>query len=450
MHFRPIAALGLCLIVAACSPATSASAPASTEASVAPSTSTAPAASATAAPLSGSLNFVFGSNAPQSQWEAYFKDFLAVNPGVKINYIPVPIDQGWGQYIAKVAALQASGQKIDLMWLATEGTPALADKKVIAPIDQYLAADSANPQLQEYLSDVSPTLLKALQYQGRQYGLPFSWNNMVVWYNPKLLAAANLPPPPANWTWDDFLKYAQALTKPGQWGTYVGSDPFTMSAWAFNNGTGLLNSDWTKAQFTDPKTVATFQYVKDLVYKYKVAPAPGPDVPATFDLFQAEKLAMFFAGRWPIGAFKPAGFTDFDIAPMPSNTGNSATVIGVDGFYVGANSSDPALAWTVAREIASSKGTQQLLVTGIGDSASSNIPTRESLGTDPGMAPPANSQAFWNSLTYATSNPTGIYYPEWTAIYDRYMSQIMGDTLSIQDGLNQMQTDIQKVLDGGG
>ena len=192
--------------------------------------------------ISGSVGFVYGSFAPQSQWENYFKGFKKLYPNVKINYIPVPLDD-WGSYATKVATLIAGGQKVDVIWIATEGVPSLASRGVLTPLDSYLQKDKANPELKNYLHDVSPALLKALQYQGKQYELPFAWNDEEMWYNPALFGAAHLAAPSPtwgkSWTWSDYLRDAQALTKdtngdgtPDVYGTYVDTSWFSLGGLA--------------------------------------------------------------------------------------------------------------------------------------------------------------------------------------------------------------------------
>jgi len=102
-------ALAGCSGTASPSPSQSSS---STPATTAPTAPTATAA-ATTAPVSGSIGFVYGAFAPQSQWETYFKDFLAANPGVTITYIPVSLDKGWGDYTVKIAVADSSDRIYD-------------------------------------------------------------------------------------------------------------------------------------------------------------------------------------------------------------------------------------------------------------------------------------------------------------------------------------------------
>lgn len=429
-------ALAGCTGTASPSPSQSSS---STPATTAPTAPPATAA-ATTAPVSGSIGFVYGAFAPQSQWETYFKDFLAANPGVTITYIPVSLDKGWGDYTDKIATLVASGQKIDVIWSATEGVGPFAEKNVLKPLDSLMAQDAADPALVDFNADVAPDLLKALQWKGKQYELPFAWNDMEIWYNTALFSAAGVTPPStdwsSSWTWDDYLAAAQKITKPGVYGAMVDTGWFNVEAWMYSNGTSMLNSDLTAAQMTDPKVEETLQFLQDLVWKYKVSPQPSAT--SVNDLFLGSKVAMFGAGRWPMQAIKPAGFTTYDVAPFPKKT-TAATVMGSDGYGVTANSTNPDAAWALVKYM-TSKSVMQALVPVT--AASGSIPARKSLATGSDMAPPAGFSTFYGSLAVAQPVQAGPHYSAISAIFDRYMSKIMANEMTVDAACQAMQQEM--------
>jgi multiple sugar transport system substrate-binding protein len=51
---------------------------------------------------------------------------------------------------------------------------------------------------------------------GKVIGFPALIDNLSVIYNKKLFAAAGVPAPSPNWTWDQFRAVAKKLTDPGQ------------------------------------------------------------------------------------------------------------------------------------------------------------------------------------------------------------------------------------------
>ncbi len=389
------------------------------------------------------LNFVYGAFAPQSQWEAYFKDFLSAHPNIRINYIPVSLDNGWAGYTDKIVTLIAGGQSIDVIWTAIESVPMLAEKGVLSPLDGQLTKDASS--IKEYLDDVDPTLFNGLKWKDHQYLLPFAWNNEVIWYNPKLFKDAGLKEPADGWTWQEFLADAHALThtnSDGQidrYGFVVDPSWFGTAPWYITNGTNVLTPDFAGPNFDDPKVADTLQWLHDLVWKEKVAPSDTKF--PMYEYFAAGNLAMFSGGRWPLESLKPMGTTDFQIAPWPKNV-KSGTVFGTDGYGVTVNAQHPDEAWQLVKELISTKVMSHLVgLTG----ASGSIPARRSLalGKDIATLPPTNFHFWYDSLAYAqkVSNPPN--YPDLTRIYDRYVSLIMSNEMSVQEAVGHMQDEMK-------
>ena len=116
-----------------------------------------------------------------------------------------------------------------------------------------------------------------------QYELPYSWNPMVIYYNTARLQEAGLEPPPSDWTRDDFLEYAQALTvdangdgTPEKYGYAFDNSGLFVSAmpWIYANGGDIVTDDFCAPTVTDPKVEEALQFMHDLIYVDKVAPAP--------------------------------------------------------------------------------------------------------------------------------------------------------------------------------
>ena len=88
---------------------------------------------------------------------------------------------GWDGYSDTLLTRIAGGEQIDVIMIAIEGLGLLSAKNVLVPLDEFLAAD---PEAQDVLeNDVHVTLREMLQVDGQQMEYPFSWNNMVTYYN---------------------------------------------------------------------------------------------------------------------------------------------------------------------------------------------------------------------------------------------------------------------------
>jgi ABC-type glycerol-3-phosphate transport system substrate-binding protein len=168
----------------------------------------------------GTVTFVFWNQSPDDQrtWDSILSRFKTENPAVAVDLVGAQ-GNSWGEYLDKVATMIAGGKKLDTIWVATEGIRQLATKGLIRPLDDLVARDKA--ELKEYFDDVAPSLIEGTKVDGKLYGFPWGWNNMMIWYRPSHLKAAGLAVPKASWTRDEFLSYAQKLTKENVYGYAV-------------------------------------------------------------------------------------------------------------------------------------------------------------------------------------------------------------------------------------
>ena len=79
---------------------------------------------------------------------------------------------------------------------------------------------------------------------------------------------------------------------------------FGIVCWMYAAGGGLLDSTLTKSTSTLPANVVAMQFLQDLRWKYKVSPSPDPNY---LTLFQARRVGMVSAGRWPVGLVTTGG-----------------------------------------------------------------------------------------------------------------------------------------------
>jgi multiple sugar transport system substrate-binding protein len=397
------------------------------------------------------LTFVFWNWGPEARpgWESIIKEFNIEYPDIQVELLPVE-GANWGEYLSGTATTIAGGAEPDVMWVATEGVRLLVSLGLALQLDDLIEQDKA--ELEDFLADVEPVMLEAFKVDGKQYLLPYSWNNMVIYYNTKSFEEAGLEPPSATWTRDDFLKTAQALTvdedndgTPDKYGFAWSNDGLFLSAmpWVFANGSNILNADYTQSQVTDPAVLDALQFMQDMIYVHKVAPAPsaGSDI---FNLFQAGRIAMFGAGRWPLTSFIPAGFTDFDIQLWPGNPAQK-TEFGIDGFPILKTGTNQAGAWEFVKFMTRAS-TQERLVGNV-DSPLSNIPARRSVAAKMADFPPKNSAIFYESLTgTADLVPAPAKFNEMESVFLRYTNLIFANELTVEEAMNAAQGELEPIL----
>lgn len=207
------------------------------------------------------------------------------------------------------------------------------------------------------LDDYAPAIIDFLDRDGRLLGIPQGYSTRGVVYNPDLFAKVGIDAPQSDWTPEEFLSAARALTGNGVYGyssmgNYLGDIEF----WTRQFGSTLSRKDGEQVitQFGDPKTVAAISWFLELATKHQVMPMPAfyyrQDVsPAkddtSFDLQNRGLIGMWFDSG--LGSFadtsndpnmlKPAFVAK--MAPLPTGKqGVQSADYTVSAWYVSADS----------------------------------------------------------------------------------------------------------------
>lgn len=395
------------------------------------------------------IGFVYGSFAPQEKWELYFQNFLAEHPEVTINYIPVPLDS-WSDYTQKIVTLMVGGEQVDVIWNAIEAVPMMADRGILRELDSFIASD---PGIQEYIDDVNPQLLEGLQWNDQQFLLPFAWNSPLIYYNKAILAEAGLPEPSPDWTWDDFLHYAQEITKdtdgdgvPDVWGFQTGFSTWALGPWTISNGSFWIDKSFTEPWYNRPETIEAVQFVHDLIWTHNVAPSGDFN---SAEAFAAGTLGMFSGAPGTREVLIPTGMTvdDYDVVFWPSPDGETVngSIWGTDGYGITQGSQHPELAWEMVKELVSVDAMSNLLS---GEFASASAPARNSLANDPRLveASPANFQFFYDALANGRTVINSPIFAELNEIHARYLSQAWANEISVEDAMNSIQAEMETAI----
>ena len=384
---------------------------ASTPSAAAPPTTAAAAAAATTAPAAASqgvaeivfTNYSTGSD--REIWEKTAADFTAKNPKYAVKYTPVAADS-WGEYFDKLATLIAGGNPPDISRVAIEGALLFVAKGLALPYDDLMKGDA---EIDSFKKDVNDRLWNTFQVEGKQYGFPFDWNNMVIFYNVDHLKEAGLPEPTNDWTQETFLDYAKKLTKrpagggdPERYGFGFAIQYFAAAMpWIFNAGSNLLSDDWAKSNANDPKLIEAIKFMRDLVWDHKVSPQPPSNNNDNQNLFVSGKISMMGGGRWPVLFLEQQNFKgNYNVVAWPKWR-DQVTEFGVGGFPILKATKKPEAAYAWAKYLTTTEPSNYQF--GLG----SSIPSRRSVAYDDKVMQkgPKNWKLYYDSIEAPNARP---------------------------------------------
>lgn len=256
-------------------------------------------------------------------FDATAREYSDAHPGVKVMIQTT--FEGWD---TKVVAQINDGT---LEWsaagiMSTDYDVATWVKtKMVQPMEEYINA-SQEPGAKDLLTDMIPTVKQAGMYEGKLYGIPYSFENVTFNWRTDYFKAVGATEAPK--TWDDWLQIAREIKK---WGKdqqiYATSFVEDMNSAIV----ALLCSASTKpytaegvVDWTSPEMIEALAFFKKLVVEEELTPPHGSD--GWLDSFYAGKVASVQAqssrGVWGQNAF---GTDKSSTSPIVSKTAGSGS-----------------------------------------------------------------------------------------------------------------------------
>ena len=362
--------------------------------------------------------------------------------GISVEVIYVASTGGWGGFFSKIQTMIAGGDAPDVIRIAIEGFELFLDNGIIVPLNEY---EEKYPEFAALVSDNHEKLTEPFTVDGQIYGYGFDWNNVVTHINLNLLEEAGLEMPDVEWTTEEFLEYAKAMTMTREdgtqtYGVYVPTSYFQLNAWLYNWGAAILSDDMTESVINSPEAVEMFQFLHDLIYVEGVAPIPDSATGGEGE-FMSNQIGMIFGGRWLLNGYNTNGFYDVDVAYISTEAANQV-ISGVGIFPVAAASDKKDEAYKLSAWLCSADAQGRIMENGA-------IPTSTScMETVREAEFPANSYIFADSADIARSVQCPAEYADLQEILDRYVGLIYADEMDVQSALDACKEEMDLVLMG--
>lgn len=361
--------------------------------------------------------------------DAFEKD----NPNITVKVTTLPYDS----YGTALQTDLAAGTEADVFDI--NGPSAYKPLQSNGTLAQLDGVDS---------SLYNKALLDSYATGGKQYGLPTSFSDVVLYYNKDLFDAAGVKYPTADWTWADETAAAEKITNQaaGVWGDH---QPVTYNEYykvLVQNGESFLNADGTKVAFNTPGGIEAAHWLVDKSGTTMPTIEDGQGT-ADFDtnLFKAGKLGMLHTGIWVFGAFADTP-ANWDIAVEPGN-GTVANAVFSNAVGVSVNSKHPAEAQKWAEFLSSSDAAVNVRL-----DASWELPTiadTSKLKTYLDKGKPANRQAVFDAAENIAPAPSiGDKQSQMQDIITGELVEAQAGRETVEQALTKAETEINALLAG--
>ena len=355
----------------------------------------------------------------QKMYEAFHDEY----PNITVNIETI----GYDDYFTQMQTRVAGGTAPDCYELNIENFAAYANKGVLA---ELTGIDT---------SGYNATALNAFSVNGKQYGVPGNFSNVVLIYNKDLFDQAGVSYPTDDWTWDDAMDACEKISALGDdiYGIY---QPITFNEFfkvAAQYGGGVLNADKTEFTINSEENLKAATMMISKVTDTNVQPTEAQmGGMGDWDLFESGRLGMIPTGIWAFNTFADACDFNWDICVEPGGT-QKATHFFSNALVVNADSDKKEAAATWINWLASSDTSAQMRIDAGWDLPA--ISNEEVLSGYLKLTPPENRQAVFDSLNYLTVAPIIEDYSLMSDIITGKLSLAAGGEITVQEALDQAQ-----------
>lgn len=258
-------------------------------------------------------------------WQGLANDVHKRYPNITVKLVQPP----FAAYFTKLQSQLAAGTTPCIMSMQSLRLPGFAD--AMMPLTSIMNKQGFKA------SDWDAGALKALQYDGKQYAIPYGFSTMLMFYNKDAFAKAGLSDPKPGWTVADFEADAKKLTettgKPAFGQSFSDLHMFSMLR-AYNGAEGVTNSG--KLDLTNSAMDKAFTWYSGLSTSQKVAstPASAADVPWAEEQFTAGNVAMAVDGDWNLTQDASTAPFNVGVTTLPQGPDGGGTLSANSGFGI--------------------------------------------------------------------------------------------------------------------
>lgn len=372
------------------------------------------------------------SGGNEENLQKMYEIFHAKNPNITVEIETI----GFNDYFTQMQTRVAGGTAPDSFELNIENFAAYASKGVLKEIRDV------------DLSGINPTALSAFNMNGKQYGLPGSFSNVVLVYNKDLFDQAGVAYPTTDWTWKDAQAAAEAITALGD-NTFGIFAPISYNEFykvSAQFGGSLFNEDKTAFTVNTPENIAAAKNMVERVTVSHVQPnREEQGGMGDWDWFMSGKLGMIPTGIWSFATFTENCDFNWDIAVEPGEV-KKATHFFSNAIVLNEKSSDEKAA-AAAKWITFLASDPEAATIRI--NAGWELPAitdQEVLNQYLEAGKPDNREAVFESLDYLVLPPIIEQNSLMSDIITKHLETAAYGGVSVEDALNAMQAELESAI----
>lgn len=353
----------------------------------------------------------------------FVQDFVADNPDVDIEVVPIPWDAARDKFQTAIAA----GTTPDVAMMGTTWMAEFGD--AFAPVPDGIDT-----------GDFFEGSVGTTELDGQAVGVPWYVDTRVLYYRTDLAEQAGWDEAPADW---DELQ--QMLTDikdktDAEYGIRMlasGNDAFQGSLWApWSNGASLMNDDGTEWTLDTPEMAEAYEYYTSFFDK-GLADAQADRTPgATEADFVAGRVGAFIEGPFMMGSLEQLGGEEFAdqyaTARIPAGK-TSTSFAGGSNLVVFNDSDNQDAAWKLVDWL-TQPDVQVDFYELTGD-----LPSQQSAWDDPALADDEKLAVFGEQLQDTQSPPVNTAWVQVAAAADSALERMIVSGEEPADALAALQ-----------
>jgi multiple sugar transport system substrate-binding protein len=333
-------------------------------------------------------------------------DFERTHPGIRVEVQQIP----WSAAHEKLLTAVVGGSTPDLAQLGNTWIPEFVALRALAPLTPWIDG-STEVRPERYFPGIWSTNVVA----GTPYGIPWYVDTRLLFYRSDILAAAGYSSLPATWPeWRAAMEAVKREVGPDRYAVFL-----PLNEWAqpvilgLQNGSPLLEDEWSRGAFSDPAFRDAFDFYLDLFRDRLAPPVGNNEIANVYQEFARGYFAMYVTGPWNLGEFKRRLPPEMEGAwatapfPGPDAAHPGISLAGGSSLVLFASSLHQEAAWKFIEYL--SAPAQQLRFYAL----TGDLPAQVAAWEDSALSADSNTRAFREQLLRVVPTPM---IPEWEQI----------------------------------